>query len=66
MVQALTQVRLKKAHPEVLIEPQIPGHIDIFLGFAHAEEIIAAGEKAAGEAIPKIQETLRPGLRWPR
>lgn len=66
MVAALTQVRLKKAHPEVLIEPQIPAHIDIFLGFVHAEEIVAAGEKAAGEAIPKIQESLRPSLRWPR
>jgi NTE family protein len=66
MVDALTQFRLKKAHPEVLIQPKIPPNIDIFLGFAYAEEIIAAGEEATRKALPKIKQVIRPSLRWPR
>ena len=62
MIRALTETRLRQAQPEVIIHPPLPSDITFFTGFTHAEEIIAAGEKAAREALPQIYQAIQPGL----
>jgi NTE family protein len=59
MVSAQTAQKLKKANPEIIIQPNIPLDISVFFGFPRAVEIIAAGEKAAREALPEIRKKLR-------
>jgi NTE family protein len=65
MVEAMTKVHLRKAHPELILRPEIPPGVTIFSGFSQVEEIIRAGEQAALEAIEKIRDLLKPGLRLP-
>ncbi len=58
--------RLAQARPEVLIRPELGRDITLFSGYNRAAEIIAAGERAAEQALPRIQECLghRMWLRW--
>lgn len=48
--------RLTEAHPEVIIRPEIPPEVTALTGFPRAAEIIATGEDAAQEALPRIRE----------
>jgi NTE family protein len=47
--------RLAEAHPEIIIRPAIPPDVTVLTGFPRAAEIIAAGEEAAQEALPRIR-----------
>jgi NTE family protein len=56
---ALTDIRLALARPEVILRPPTPSDITTLTGFTRASEIIAAGEAAVEEALPKLREVAR-------
>lgn len=55
VLSEMTAARLRSNPPDLLIRPQVPRGIGILVGFPEAEAIIAAGERAAEEAIPKLR-----------
>ena len=63
MLAALTDSRLSEYRPDLIIRPEIPAGITLMSGFSRAEEIIAAGETAAEDALPAIRALLRPAGR---
>jgi NTE family protein len=56
-----TRLQLEANPPDVLIHPDIPADITMFLGFLHVSEVIAAGELAAVQALPQIESLLKAG-----
>jgi len=63
MAHAATQERLRHAHPDLVLRPDIPADITAFSGFTRALEPIRAGESAAKSQIAMIRETVKPGFR---
>ena len=55
MMAEISRRQLAEAHPEVIIRPAIPPDVTVLTGFPRAAEIIAAGEEAAQEALPRIR-----------
>ena len=53
-----TRMQLASYPPDVLIHPDIPADITMFLGFLQVHEVIAAGEAAALQALPQIESLL--------
>jgi NTE family protein len=49
---------LEEAPPDLLICPAIPPAVTAITGLTHAAEVIAAGEQAAREAMPRLRELL--------
>ena len=60
MMSALTEFRLKATPPALNIRPDVPPDIDVLLGFERADEVIAAGERAAEALLNDIR--LLPGV----
>ena len=58
MSAEITRIRLQEAQPEVVLYPEIPDDLSMFLGFPRAAEVIAAGEKAARQAFPQIMKLV--------
>ena len=58
MISELTSFRLNAAHPEIIIRPDLPLDMDLFVGFDRAGFAIKAGEKAAQAALPSIMALL--------
>ncbi len=58
MMAEANRRRLAEAHPEIIIRPAIPPDVTVLTGFPRAAEIIAAGEEAAQEAMPRIRALL--------
>jgi NTE family protein len=58
MISDLTSYRLRDAHPEVIIRPELPLDMDLFVGFERASVAIEAGQKAALAALPQIHAAL--------
>jgi len=56
MMTEIGRRRLADARPEVVIRPEIPPEVTMLTGFPRAAEIIAIGEEAAQEALPRIRE----------
>jgi len=54
----LDRRRLEETPPDVMLQPAISSQVGILTGFTCAEEIIAAGEAAAREALPQIRDRL--------
>jgi hypothetical protein len=50
---------LEGAEPDVVIRPQLPPGLLPLSGFGRVGEAIAAGERAAEEALPQVVELLR-------
>lgn len=61
MIAALTNNRLREYPPDLLIRPEIPASVTLLSGFSRAEDVIAAGEAAAEDALPAIQAMLAKG-----
>lgn len=59
MISAMTNYHLKIDPPDLLLRPDIPNDLDILMSFDRPDEAVAAGEKAAQEALPQIQALLR-------
>lgn len=55
MMAEIGRRRLAEARPDIIIQPSIPPDVTVFTGFPRAAEIIAVGEKAAQEALPRIR-----------
>lgn len=64
MISALTEFRLRDNPPDVLIRPELPADMDMFMGFERPGVAIAAGELAAEAALPEIRARLE-GLSVP-
>jgi len=58
MMAEINRRRLAEARPEVIIRPAIPSEVTVLTGFPQAAEIIAAGERAALEALPHIRQAI--------
>ncbi len=58
MIAALTDARLDQNKPDLVIHPDLPEDLSIFLGFSRAAEVIAIGEQAAILVLPQIQAVL--------
>lgn len=59
MMGEINQRRLEEAAPDVIVRPDIPAGVSVLVGFSRAGDTIAAGEKAAIEALPRIQALLK-------
>jgi NTE family protein len=65
MMTEMTRARLREHPPDLLLEPDIPSGVGILTGFPRVAEIIAAGERAAMEAMPEIRRLrLWSAKRW--
>lgn len=53
---------LETAKPELIIRPSIPTGITVLTGLTRAAEVIAAGEKAAEDALPQLRDILQSPL----
>ena len=58
MMIEINRHRMEQARPQVYIQPAIPPSVGALTGFAHAAEVVAAGEQAAREALPHILSLL--------
>jgi len=58
MMAEIARRRLAEAHPEIIIRPAIPPDVTVLTGFPRAAEIIAVGEEAAAEELPRIRALL--------
>jgi NTE family protein len=58
VVAEMSRLRLAEFPPDVIIRPALPPEITAFGGFFHAAEIIALGEQAAVEALPRLRRAL--------
>ncbi len=58
MSSQTTRMQLQANPPDILIHPDIPADITMFLGFLQIHEVIAAGERSALQALPKIEALL--------
>jgi hypothetical protein len=56
----LSDIRLALARPEVLLRPATPSEVTTLTGFSRAAEIIACGETAVVQALPRLRELLQP------
>lgn len=59
-IAALTEIKLARAQPELILRPDIPADIGTLNGFGQAREVIAAGERAAREILPRLRQLLQP------
>lgn len=59
MVAELTRARLREVQPEILVRPPIPPDLTMFMGFTRAREAIAAGEQAASNLLPRLQQRIQ-------
>lgn len=58
MLAAITDARLRRYPPDLLIRPALSAEVTLLSGFNRATEIIAAGEAAAVAALPEIRALL--------
>jgi NTE family protein len=58
MISELTEFRLCEAQPDLVLRPDLPVDMSLFIGFDRAETAIKAGEAAAEEALPQILALL--------
>lgn len=58
MIAEITETKIRKCCPEILLHPPIPSDITMFLGFTRIKEVIAAGEQCARENLPLIQTVI--------
>jgi NTE family protein len=65
MMKEINRRCLVEAAPEVIIRPDISPDVSVMLGFTHAADTIASGERAAVEALPDIQSVLETGAGSP-
>lgn len=63
MAHAATQERLRHAHPDLVLRPDMPADITAFSGFTRALVPIRAGEHAAKSQMALIREAVKPGFR---
>jgi predicted acylesterase/phospholipase RssA len=58
MISEMTEYRLQKSPPDLIIRPEISTQVSLLTGFELALEVIQAGEAAAEAALPEIRELI--------
>lgn len=58
MAKEISRFRLAETQPQYIIKPVSPPGVTVLTGFSRAAEIIAAGNEATIEALPRIQSLL--------
>ncbi len=58
MVANFTKAKLQKAQVEIVIRPELDNRITTLSGFKYADEVIAAGARAAWEFLPQLRKLL--------
>jgi NTE family protein len=58
MTRTLTERRLERRPPDLLIEPNIPLTYGLFSGFSQPGEVVSIGEKAAEASLDRIRNLL--------
>jgi hypothetical protein len=58
MMVEIHRQKMARARPQIYLQPALSPEIGFLTGFPRAAEIIAAGERAAREALPEIQALL--------
>ncbi len=58
MISAMTAANLQTTQPDLVIRPDLAPDLDILLSFDRPMDAINGGEKAAREALPRIQEII--------
>jgi NTE family protein len=53
-----THMQMAANPPDILIHPDIPADVSMFLGFLQVREVIEAGEKSALQVLPQIEALL--------
>jgi NTE family protein len=66
MISALTELQLEATPADVLIHPELPTDMDLFVGFDRPAEAIAAGEVATKAALSRLQALLWNRSFWPQ
>ena len=59
MVSELTEAKLARAKPDLVLRPELPPEVTILTGFSRAAELMAAGEAAAEAALPRLRELCK-------
>ena len=54
----MTAANLQTTQPDLVIRPDLAPDLDILLSFDRPMDAINGGEKAAREALPRIQEII--------
>jgi len=62
MIAEMSRLRLAEFPPDVIIRPALSPEMTAFGGFSRASDIIALGEHAAAEALPRIRQALEGAL----
>lgn len=62
---AITLAKLRKANPDLLILPELRTNITTLTGFKYAREVIAAGERAAYQALPELHQLQQAVITAP-
>ena len=60
MVANFTAAKLRKAHTDLIIRPDINPQITTLSGFKYIKELVDAGAKAALEVLPELRSMLKP------
>lgn len=58
MISAITSYTLQLQAPEIVLRPELPTDMDVLIGFDRPQVAIAAGEKAAEEALAQIEKII--------
>jgi predicted acylesterase/phospholipase RssA len=56
MIAAMTEYRLRETPPDLLIRPDLPDSMGLFVGFDRPHVAIEAGERAAEAVLPQIKQ----------
>ena len=59
MIAALTESRIRRYPPDLLIRPGIDAGVTLLSGFNRAADIIAVGEAATMAALPAIRALMQ-------
>jgi NTE family protein len=58
MISEMTEYRLQRNPPDLVIRPEISTQVSLLTGFELAHEVIEAGEAAAEAALPEIRRLI--------
>ena len=58
MAHQMADYRLAQAQPDLVLRPRLDLGITLLGGFPRAREVVAAGEAAAEEAVPRLRQTV--------
>ena len=61
MISEMTEYRLRRNPPDLVIRPEISTQVSLLTGFELAHEVIAAGEAAAVAALPELRRLINQG-----